>query len=700
MEKNIENLAARFDEVNAPDANFMLDKAKLQAAGLAAQVTQHSHDTPPANDDLLNTIFVPQNAGDAIQRRKKRRFGAALVAAMLVAVLGLGTLLAVMRPWQIGNGGESYNPNIPPYGGCCAHEHPHTFMATILEFYEYNDNRSVLVYAHGEGSITFGINNLPDIVGAQVGDIVAVYFDGAIRDSHPMQINAGCWRLLTVSPPVPPQAPAFTDPLRGAWTEINARPQYVGLPAASSTPVFPSYGGTVTHAGWLGGMGNAIIIDHGNGWVTHYAHLSRIYARVDDIVTADQVIGRVGSTGNSTGPHLRFEIWHDDTAISPVTLVTFERDETVPHFAMEDFVGVWEAQFDEDGIPVYFLYELRADGIMRIVSFMYDEQIWFRHCSFNHDFWRAWRIQGNYIIITTHTDWCSENDCYECWDSNSFRIAEDGQTLVGHPMFWQSDSVVVYTRSNFDIEIVSNAPHYSLRDVGSLPPEPTLTPSPTAPPTTEDLVGMWHREGSYGLNVILELRPDGTMRRIRYSYSSEHNTYIVECDERNPLPLPSWTWHISGNYIIMEHARRGTERWRIHDDGFDFFVESYWIEFGIRQLFYRRFTGDIAKIHAMPRAYEVFDLPSPYIPGVFYAHSAAVLYESMPLWGVRGTNLGIVPEGTRIYVDLTFRTICEDQIYWFRTYHNGRFGYIERSQLRDSHGMMIWYDRPYMFIRS
>lgn len=66
--------------------------------------------------------------------------------------------------------------------------------------------------------------------------------------------------------------------------------------------------GRVTQAGWMGPYGQAVTIRHANGVSTLYAHLSSITVRTGRQVLADQAIGRVGSTGNSTGPHLHFEV--------------------------------------------------------------------------------------------------------------------------------------------------------------------------------------------------------------------------------------------------------------------------------------------------------------------------------------------------------------------------------------------------------
>lgn len=75
--------------------------------------------------------------------------------------------------------------------------------------------------------------------------------------------------------------------------------------------------GTVVKAGWQGGYGNLIEVNHGNGLITRYGHLSKIGVQVGDQIERGQIIGLVGSTGRSTGPHLHFEIRLGDKAINP-----------------------------------------------------------------------------------------------------------------------------------------------------------------------------------------------------------------------------------------------------------------------------------------------------------------------------------------------------------------------------------------------
>ncbi|MEJ7624723.1 MAG: M23 family metallopeptidase [Pyrinomonadaceae bacterium] len=76
-------------------------------------------------------------------------------------------------------------------------------------------------------------------------------------------------------------------------------------------------GGTVIHAAYKGGYGNMVEIDHGNGLTTRYGHLSRLESTQGDTVTRGQLIGYVGSTGRSTGPHLHYELRLNDKPINP-----------------------------------------------------------------------------------------------------------------------------------------------------------------------------------------------------------------------------------------------------------------------------------------------------------------------------------------------------------------------------------------------
>jgi murein DD-endopeptidase MepM/ murein hydrolase activator NlpD len=87
--------------------------------------------------------------------------------------------------------------------------------------------------------------------------------------------------------------------------------------AATGDPVRATANGKVVSAGWAGGYGRMVEIDHGNGLSTRYGHLSEIGVKVGEAIKIGQVIGEVGSTGRSTGPHLHYETRIDGEAVDP-----------------------------------------------------------------------------------------------------------------------------------------------------------------------------------------------------------------------------------------------------------------------------------------------------------------------------------------------------------------------------------------------
>jgi murein DD-endopeptidase MepM/ murein hydrolase activator NlpD len=92
----------------------------------------------------------------------------------------------------------------------------------------------------------------------------------------------------------------------------------VDLAAPSGTPVYAPTAGYVGSAGWSGGYGLMIAIDHPGGMETRYGHLSRVAVTNGQYVPAGTLIGYVGSTGDSTGPHLHYEIRIDGQPINPL----------------------------------------------------------------------------------------------------------------------------------------------------------------------------------------------------------------------------------------------------------------------------------------------------------------------------------------------------------------------------------------------
>ena len=100
--------------------------------------------------------------------------------------------------------------------------------------------------------------------------------------------------------------------------------QHTGLDIAgvpTGTPVVAAADGVVSYAGWLGGYGNCVMISHGDGVVTLYGHGSKIVASVNQQVKQGDTILEVGSTGNSTGPHLHFEVRVNGQYTNPLNYV-------------------------------------------------------------------------------------------------------------------------------------------------------------------------------------------------------------------------------------------------------------------------------------------------------------------------------------------------------------------------------------------
>ena len=121
----------------------------------------------------------------------------------------------------------------------------------------------------------------------------------------------------------------FIYPVRGPITSgfgMRTHPIYhitkmhtgIDISAHSGTPIKAAAGGEVVFAGWWGGYGNVVIIDHGGGISTLYAHCSAIYVRKGQSVSQGEVIAAVGSTGLSTGPHLHFEVRKNGKPVDPL----------------------------------------------------------------------------------------------------------------------------------------------------------------------------------------------------------------------------------------------------------------------------------------------------------------------------------------------------------------------------------------------
>lgn len=112
----------------------------------------------------------------------------------------------------------------------------------------------------------------------------------------------------------------ITSPFGWRQNPFGGGPEFhqgLDIAAATGTTVTAAASGTVISAGWYGGYGNYILIDHGGGMSTGYGHLSQIFVSNGQTVQKGQAIGAVGSTGASTGPHLHFEVRMHGKPVDP-----------------------------------------------------------------------------------------------------------------------------------------------------------------------------------------------------------------------------------------------------------------------------------------------------------------------------------------------------------------------------------------------
>ena len=117
-----------------------------------------------------------------------------------------------------------------------------------------------------------------------------------------------------------PVTGTITSPFGWRSNPFGGSPEFhqgLDIAAPSGTTVTAAAGGTIIMAQYYGGYGNYILIDHGGGYSTGYGHLSAFYVSNGQTVTRGQAIGAVGSTGNSTGPHLHFEVRINGKPVDP-----------------------------------------------------------------------------------------------------------------------------------------------------------------------------------------------------------------------------------------------------------------------------------------------------------------------------------------------------------------------------------------------
>ncbi|MDO4745821.1 MAG: peptidoglycan DD-metalloendopeptidase family protein [Bacillota bacterium] len=112
----------------------------------------------------------------------------------------------------------------------------------------------------------------------------------------------------------------ISSPFGPRWGSFHSG---VDFALAQGKPIYAADSGIVYYSGYSGGYGNLIKVDHGNGMQTYYAHCSEINVCAGQSVTAGETIGLIGSTGNSTGPHLHFEVIVNGSRVDPLDFLGF-----------------------------------------------------------------------------------------------------------------------------------------------------------------------------------------------------------------------------------------------------------------------------------------------------------------------------------------------------------------------------------------
>lgn len=174
--------------------------------------------------------------------------------------------------------------------------------------------------------LNFPFNDIGEDFKLKVGQVLIVP-DGVPPQAPPPKLKPQPQYLASG-----PSSPSFSAPggAQFIWPTTGSSSSHfswyhpgVDIPNKSAPAVAAADGGVVEMAGWPDGFGygNRVVINHGNGYTTLYAHLSNIYVAVGQTVSRGQTIAKMGSTGRSTGTHLHFEMRYKGIAVNPLSIL-------------------------------------------------------------------------------------------------------------------------------------------------------------------------------------------------------------------------------------------------------------------------------------------------------------------------------------------------------------------------------------------
>lgn len=189
--------------------------------------------------------------------------------------------------------------------------------------------RRLLAQADAERrQVALEVTELEEISAAEEAELSAMIVERQRQEGTRREADRRARRLAGETVPVETGPGLFSWPVSGSITSpfgirhdpvTGATRQHNGIDIAAEmgTTITAAADGTVIYAGWEGGYGNAIVIDHDGAVSTLYGHCSQIFVSNGQEVRRGQAIGAVGSTGHSTGPHLHFEVRVNGEAVDP-----------------------------------------------------------------------------------------------------------------------------------------------------------------------------------------------------------------------------------------------------------------------------------------------------------------------------------------------------------------------------------------------
>ena len=163
------------------------------------------------------------------------------------------------------------------------------------------------------------LNQMDEFVRNSLGSELNFSEKPEIVDSALMLIPEN--HLISLSDNIPSLAPIegfISKRMESVFSNVNNLHGGIDIVASEGTPIRATSSGVVVFSGWTYEMGNLIIVYHGDDYITHYGHNQQNIISRLDIVKKGDVIGYVGNTGISSGPHLHFEIWKGDKSIDPL----------------------------------------------------------------------------------------------------------------------------------------------------------------------------------------------------------------------------------------------------------------------------------------------------------------------------------------------------------------------------------------------